>query len=368
MAGYSYSIRKNRMLRGYHPGFELSEDASGVLESISDEPVHYLYLRAIDSAAAGSDWGRLSFQFSGEESLVCYVYAVALDEDSFYRKGEPTRIEDFLCSGEEKHAIKKEFLQRVDASRFVNSKDILLYNLRGRYLYLVFEVIGQGACRISRMRVDQLGDHFMNTFPEIYRERGSFFHRYMSIFSSVYEDFQGNIEDLPKLLDIDSCPAKLLPVYGRWLGIDVGNDFLDERILRPLVKEAYQLNRIKGTKAVLERLTQIFFGEKALVLERNVMADYIGKEQMAEFEKLYGNSIYDVTILVKKPLEETEKSQLMFLLNQFKPVRSRLHLICLKQTGRLDSYSYLDMNARIPGEGTGRLDEKQGLGGTIRLK
>lgn len=368
MAGNLYLIQRNRMLGSYHPGFELSTDPEGVLESFPNEALHYLYFRAIDSAAADSGWGRLSFRLACDESVVCYVYAVALNEDSFYRQGKPMRIEDFLCNEEESHAIKKEFLWRVSASRFVNQKDILLYDLKGRYLYLIFEVLGEGACRISHMRVDQQGDNFMNTFPEIYREQGGFFHRFMSVFSSIYEDFQVDIDNLPKLLDIDSCPERLLPMYGRWLGIDVGNDFLDEKIMRPLVKEAYQLNRMKGTKAVLERLTEIFLGEKALVLERNVMADYVGKEQMAEFEKLYGNSVYDVTILVNKPMVEAEKSQLMFLLNQFKPVRSRLHLIYLKQTGTLDSYSYLDMNARVPGDGSGQLDGKQSLGGVIRLK
>ena len=361
-----YSIGKNRIELGYYPGFELTED--GVLQALPDEPDHCLYLKAIDSANPGSDWGRLSFNMECGENVVCYLYAAAMDEDSFYRNDMPVRIEDFLCSREEDHGIKREFMRKVDAARFVNKTDVLLYQLHGRYLYLIMEVVGLGQCRISNMKVDQLGDNFMDTFPEIYRERGSFFHRFMSVFSSIAGDFHQDIEHLPDLLDLDTCPERLLPLYGQWLGIDVGDDFLDAKILRPLVKEAYQLNRVKGTKAALERLTEIVLGEKALVLERNVMADYIGREQMAEFEKLYGNSVYDVTILVRKQVSEAQKSRLMFLLNQFKPVRSRLHLICLKQTDRLDAYSYLDMNARVPEEKSGRLDQKQGLGGMIRLQ
>ncbi len=366
MAGNVYSIRKNRIERGFHPGFKL--DSDGVLHSEPQTGVRYLYLRAIDSAAPGSGWGRLSFQMESEESIVWYVYAAALDEDSFYREGKPVRIEDFLCSSEEGHAIKKDFMWNVNASRFVNRSDMLLYGLQGRYLYLMVEVIGEGVCRLSNMKVDRTGDNFMNTFPEIYREPGSFFHRYMSVFSSVYEDFQKDIDALPELLDLDTCPDKLLPVYGRWLGLDVGQDFLDPQILRPLVKEAYRLNRLKGTKEVLERLTEIVLGEKALVLERNVMADYIGREQMEEFDRFYENGIYDVTILVSKPLPETKRSQLLFLLNQYRPVRSRLHLIYLKQTSTLDSYSYLDMNARVPDEQAAALDEQQELSGVIRLQ
>lgn len=366
MAGKVYSIKENRIRRGYHPGFELDKD--GGLTAVKDEPVHYLYIKAIDSAVLDSKWGRLNFKGNFSESMVCYLYVAALNEDSFYRRGQPVRIDEFLCDSREGITVKKEFLRRVNALRFVNQTDVLLYNLEGRYLYLVLELVGQGECRITDMKVDLQGDNFMNTFPEIYRERGGFFHRYLSVFSSVYNDFQKDIENLPQILDLDTCPAGLLPVYGRWLGINVGDDFLGEDILRPLVKEAYRLNRMKGTKAALERIARIVLGEEVLVLERNVMEDYIEKEQMAEFERLYGNSAFDVTILVKESITEVQKSQLLFLLDQFKPVRSRLHIIRLKKAGQLDSYSYLDMNARILEQGMGSLDSSQELDGMIRLK
>ncbi len=366
MAGRTYSIRGNRIGAGYHPGFEL--EADGGLAVLAEDTVHCLCLRTIDSGVSDSRWGRLSFTASFSENMVCYLYVAALNEDSFYRKGHPVRIDDFLCDSQEDVTIKKEFFRQVDALRFVNQTDVLLYELEGRYLYLMLELIGQGKGRIRDMRVDLQGDNFMDTFPEIYRERGGFFHRYLSVFSSVYNDFQKDIEHLPRILDLDTCPPEFLPVYGRWLGIDVGDNFLDEGILRPLVKEAYCLNRMKGTKAVLERIAWIVLGEEALVLERNVMEDYIEREQMAEFEKLYGNSAFDVTILVNESVTEVQKSQLLFLLDQFKPVRSRIHIIRLKKAGQLDSYSYLDMNARIQEQGMGSLDTSQELDGMVRLK
>jgi len=366
MAGVSYSIKKNRIQGGYHPGFDMLED--GTLVSIPGEASHSLYLKAIDSAVFDSSWGRLKFRAACSENMVLYLYAIALNEDSFYRQGRPVRIEDFLCDSGESPSIKKEFLRKVEAVRFVNQKDMLLYQLHGRYLYLVLEAVGEGECRIWDMKADLKGDPFMDTFPEIYRERNGFFHRYLSVFSSIYQDFQEDIEKLPELLNLDTCPEKLLPIYGRWLGIDVGNDFLDARILRPLVKEAYRLNRMKGTKAALERIAEIVLGAPVLVAERNVIEDYIDKEQLAEFDRLYGHSIYDVTILVQEPIPEVVKSQLLFLLEQFKPLRSRLHVVHLKKDGILDSYSYLDMNARISSPGTGSLDGKQELDGMVRLQ
>lgn len=207
----------------------------------------------------------------------------------------------------------------------------------------------------------------MNTFPEVYRERGSFFHRYLSVFSSIYEDFQEEIEELPRLLDLDTCPAFLLPVYASWLGLAVGDNFLEEPVLRTLVKEAFSLNRIKGTKAALLRIARIVLGEDVVVLERNVMGAYIEKEEVPQMNRLYGRTAQDVTILVGRPLTEVKRSQLLFLLEQFSPVRARLHVVCLKRACVLDSYSYLDWNAMVPWQGQGRLDREQEMDGAVCL-
>ena len=366
MAGASYSIKKNRIQRGLHPGFLLQEDGTLCLDET--EPVHLLYLRAVDGGEEGASWGRLSFRVSCSEDTVYRLYAAAFDEDSFYRKGKPVRIEDFLCDAQESREIKRQFMEEAGFRKFVNQKDLLLYDLQGRYLYLALEVMGEGSFSLSRLRVNRQGDPFMNTFPEIYREKGGFFHRYLSVFSSIYEDFQEEIEALPELLDLDTCPAFLLPVYASWMGLDVGENFLEESILRSLVKEACHLSRIKGTKAALGRITQIVLGEEALIVERNVMGACIRKDQLEQMNRLYGRSVHDVTILLQTPLSEVKKTQLLFLLNQFRPIRSRLHVVCLRDTSILDSYCYLDKNARIPWQGEGSLDREQEMDGSFCLK
>ncbi|MCI9436348.1 MAG: hypothetical protein HFH85_04110 [Lachnospiraceae bacterium] len=363
MAGASYSINYNRIQRGLYPGFELKEDGALILDP--KEGGHALYLRAVDGGEEKAAWGRLHFQVSCSEDMVYYLYAAAFDQDSFYHREQPMLIEDFLCDSRESQGIKRQFMQEAGFSRYTSQKDILLYDLQGRYLYLVLEVQGEGRFSMRGMRVDRQGDPFMNTFPEIYRERGSFFHRYLSVFSSIYEDFQEEIDELPRLLDLDICPAFLLPVYASWLGLSVGDNFLEESVLRALVKEAFSLNRMKGTRAALLRIARIVLGEDVVVLERNVMGAYIGKEETAQMNRLYGRTAQDVTILVGRPLTEVKKSQLLFLLEQFCPVRARLHVVCLKRTCILDSYTYLDWNAMVPWQGQGGLDTEQEMDGTV---
>ena len=365
MAGICYSIKKNRIESGLTVGFTMEED--GTLVMNEQEPRHALYVRALDCATQDGSWGRLSFEADYPENMTCYVYARALNESMFYRAGELTKIDDFLCNEAESPTIKREFFERVDAKRHINHKDVLLYEQRGRYLYFVIEFVGEGSGYLRNIKVDRRGDNFMQTFPEIYRERNSFFHRYLSIFSSIYMDFQEDIEQLPQLLDVDTCPVQLLITYGKWLGIDLDCDIQDEKILRELVREAYSLNRMKGTKKAIRKIAKIMLGEEVLILEHNIMEDYLAGKERMDIAKLYGSSIYDVVMLVEHPVSELVKSQLMYLIDQFRPLRSRIHIVHLKSDGMLDSHSYLDMNARAFEVENGGLDENQIMDGVVTL-
>ena len=183
----------------------------------------------------------------------------------------------------------------------------------------------------------------------------------------MFNDFQEEIERLPELLDVDTCPAQLLNTYGKWLGIDLDCDIQDETVLRKLVREAYSLNRMKGTKKAIERIAEIVLGEKVLILEHNIMQEYLTGKDRSDIADLYGNSIYDVIMLVEHPISELVKSQLMYLLDQFKPIRSRIHIVHLKSDGMLDSHSYLDMNARVFDVENGTLDECQSMDSVVTL-
>lgn len=364
MAGICYSMRKNRIESGWYTGFTLEEDGTLVMDPSAES--HVLCVRAIDCAEEDGTWGRLSFQAEYPESMTCYIHVKAMNEQQFYRSGKLTGISDFLCDPEEPLAVKHEFMERVGAIRHVNLQDILMYGQKGRFLYLMIEFSGAGAGFLKQLCIDRQGDIFMQTFPEVYRERNGFFHRYLSIFSSIYKDFQNDIEQLPTLLDLDTCPAGLLVTYGRWLGIDLNCDIQDENVLRSLVREAYELNRMKGTKRAVCRIAELMLGEEVLLLEHNIMREYLSDR--TDITELYGSSMYDVIMLVEHPVSDLMKSQLMYVLDQFKPLRCRIHIVHLKSDGVLDSHSYLDMNARVFEVEHAGLDESQMMDGVVTLK
>ncbi len=355
MAGINYTIRTNRLERSYLSGFDLDPDTN-VLYFDENTGIHRLYLDVIDSANSFSEWGRLSFGLSLPENMAIYVYAFASDQNTWYEDdGTTFEIMDKLRDPELPDSDKKNFFSGENSVRYVGRNDMLLYGLKGRYLFVAIEVLGSGEGYISRLRVDRKGDVFMDAFPSVYQERNSFFHKFLSVFSSIYNDVGYEIEKLPELLNPDTCPRECLPVYAEWLGIDLSGDFLSEQAERTFVREAYNLNRMKGTKACLARVLEIVLDEKVIILENNTIKSYQERGEMAESELISG-SIYDVNILIKKSFSDTMRQQLLYLLDQFKPLRCRLHLIQLRDTPILDSEVYLDMNAIISGDSVGYLD------------
>ena len=349
-----YTVRKNRLLKAAKTGFVIDDDKL-VLEE--DEDVRYLFLPAFDSGEPDGLWGRFVMEMETSEDQEYKVFLYASNEANFYRKGEVTGIEKFLCDEGIPSNIKLEFFKQAGGKTVINQDDFLLYELQGRYLYVGIEVTGIGNGRILGMKVTNPGDTFMNFFPNVYIDRNSFFHRYMSVLSSVYNDFQEKIDEFDKNLDVDEAGPELLEVFASWMGIDVSGNFLDVEALRTIVKEGPELNRLKGTKKALERISEIILGEKCKVVEKRVTKDC----------SAYGESIYDVTILVTKFVEEKVKAQLFFLLEQFVPVRTHLQVIYLSEKSELDTYSYLDVNARIFSTQDASLDGHMTLDSNIVL-
>ncbi|MDD2972847.1 MAG: phage tail protein [Lachnospiraceae bacterium] len=362
----NYSIRNNRLKKACITGMEIQGD--GVITFRREEEDRYVFLGSIDSARDETRWGRLHFHMERQPEQIVILHVFASDYQEFLRRGVETSVNEFLLDPEALVQHKKAVFQGSGESRFTNQDDILLYDLRGRYLWLFWEVLGIGEGSICDMNVNLPGDNFMNTFPSVYRSEGSFFHRYLSIFSTIYNDFQMEIDHVAEKLDIDRTPVELLPVFASWLGVDVSGDFLSEQQLREFVKEIYKLNRIKGTKQVLERLTEIVLGEKATIVEKNIVNDSLAQSQDERESKLYGDTPYDVTMLVKKYVDEKKKSQLFFLVKQFMPVRCRLNIIYLMENGVLDSYCYLDVNAKVYEKGQALLDDHRNLGSYLVLK
>lgn len=345
-----YTIKNNRLKQGYVEGFELQGNDTLVLDNKATN--HFAFLKPVDGVDDASLWGRLSCRMLLSEEIVCYIYIIAFDSPYIViPTKEQINLESYLYDpGVDSHD-KIRLLVELGAKRFVNTSDVLLYDLKGRFLVMAIEVAGFGDASIGRIRIGARGDNFTGAFPEVYQERNSFFHRYMSIFSSIYNDISEENEKLYEMLDLDKCTKEQLEMYGSWFGIDLRGGFLSEEVLRKIVKEAYQLNRMKGTKWAIERILNIMLGEDAILLEN----------------RLQDGRIFDVTIMINRKISEELRHQLTFILDQFKPLRTKIRLLQMEKEAIMDGNSYLDVNASIPKEKHVVLDEESIYDGAITL-
>lgn len=356
MAGIRFTINHNRLEKAVYSGMEYSEGKS--VRCTKEAGKHYMILPLLDSGVNDCPWGRVSFKVNKSNDTVFYLYLCAANE--------PIGVE--LINNKEKSFKEKiEFLAANRCLRFIDKTDVLLYEIEGRYLWVLVEVIGD-EFEISDMIVQAPGDNFMNLFPEVYREKNSFFHRYLSIFSSMYNDFQYNIDHAENLLEPDKMPIQLVEMYLKMFGVDVKGGYISEDVMRMLLKDIAWLMSNKGTRKCIERLCELFIGEIPIILERNIMNRYVRKTETEVYNNLYGSNPYDVTLLIKSNVELGKRRQLLHLLEQFKPVRCRLAVVFLENTGVLDGYSYLDHNAYVYNSSDAQLDDAQLMDGTVIIQ
>lgn len=356
MAGFTFSVRKAQLERALYNGMRIRED--GTVVCGAGEGPFSCVLDALDSGVEDCAWGRLRMRLKLPENGACYLYAAA---------GNEADQRAYLLDPKVPFAEKKRCLSGIRCLRFVNRQDVLLYEIEGRYLWIAVEVVGGGAA-FGDVKVYVPGDSFMEVFPEVYREKNSFFHRYLSIYSSIYHDFQDVLDHRADLPDVDRAPGKLLELFLQWIGIDVDGGFLEEELLRGLLKEAPELIRYKGSAQCIRRICRLFVGEEPTILERNLMRRYESSAQRKVNDSLYGDSPYDVTLLLSSAVDEHKKEQLRHLLEQFIPVRCRLRILFVEDRGVLDTHSYLDRNAVVFSPKEGRMDASTLADGGIMLK
>lgn len=330
----SYIMGNSRIARSRLEG--MRAEGEGILCLAENENEHTVFFPALVAQDGQHMWGRLHMEYELPEESVCSVYAFAADERHMWENAWENDMD-----------LRRRTFAEKGILCACNCKDMLLYRLSGKYLWIEIKVIGLGGGKLHSICVEDKGDQFLDTFPEIYREQGGFFHRYLSVFSSVYQDFQKEMEGVHRWLDLDTAPKPFLYRYAQWLGLELDGEFLEEELLRRLVKNAYELNRMKGTKEAIVKLIELVSGKQAIVVERGLIRSEMTEAEKEACDRLYGESAYDITVLVDSDRAELEKSRLLFLLRQFKPVRSCLRLVFYQEYNRMDSYCYMDHNARI---------------------
>lgn len=361
-----YGIRKYRLRsallgRGLLDGFVLDGDT--LRSDGSKQHTASIFLPALDSAVRDCEWGRISLRCQlGPESILT-IRAFASDQNLVRRGDEVVRIDDLLLDPMVSKREKERMFSLADGIERSGTQDVLLHGQNGRWLWLWLEVSGDAASILEDIRVYVPGDNFFRTFPQVYQTDNDFLRRYISVFSTMFQEFQEEILSLPQILDVDTAPSALLPVFASWLGLETDETLFTSDELRVLLKVAPELMARKGTRWAVENAVRLFVPETVYIVERNVISDNLGRGV-----ELYGSTPYDFTVMVGRQMDEKLRLRLMFLINQFKPVRSRYNIVFLEECGGLDAFTYLDINGAVNQAAPGTLNDGKALTGMTYLQ
>ena len=189
-------------------------------------------------------------------------------------------------------------------------------------------------------RDERMQEDFLGSFPEVYREQGGFFARYLKVLSSVYDEVQEAVEKRAEILDIEKADRERLIQYAAWFGFDCGGSVFDDDELRRIVGSLSGWNRKKGTKTVVQEILKDFYKEEAFLCE---------KEDG------------EVAIVMEGRKGRKEKEKILFLLEQFIPAGVRLLILDGADGGGMGGIVFTEVNSILVTPDERRLDIQAAL-------
>lgn len=249
---------------------------------------------------------------------------------------------------------KVDLFDDIGAKCYKNPKDVILYEFKGRYLWICLEFISyeQKPIKISKVKIEFPKVTFVDYLPEIYRapeNNSEFLERFLGIFQSIYVDLEDKIDNTPLKYDVDHTTKDFLSWIGDWLSLKNTSVWSEEQ-LRRLVKEAVKIYKMKGTKRAVAKIVKEYIGIEPIIVEQfDVKENMYYHKQKEVVEKLFGDNGYVFTVMVPQThIKDTENYiELLRVINEVKPVDSICNLVVLNDQIYLDNHCYVGINSFI---------------------
>ena len=314
-----------------------------VLEDCDAKKAGRFLSRTLDSGEQETIWHRLVMDAWIGENMAIYVYLYATD--SKIRAGE---VERRWKSGEWALTDMVSLMADFQKLEVRNPVDILLHEVQGRYLWLGMVAWGNGAGSpaVRTIQIYFPKEVWNRYLPEIYQgENQEFLERFLSIFQSIYEDFETRIRKDTSWLDLLSVDREMLNWLAGWIHVENGYLWTEE-CLRLYLMEGAALFARRGTARGLVRMIGIFTGETPY---------------LAEMEP--GEDPHRFTLFLKEHVIADARSYLAVerMIREGKPADMEVNLVSLKPYLFLDRDTYLGINSRLNGYGPAVLGRESAL-------
>ncbi len=249
---------------------------------------------------------------------------------------------------------KIDMLDYIGAKKYVNMDDLLMFNLKGRYLWLCLEIINyeKQRVKIRSVKIEFPRVSFVDYLPEIYKEgekEDSFLARYLGIFQSIYVDLEDRIDNTPIQFDTEKTNKDFLNWIADWISVKNASIW-GEKKLRKLIKESVSIYKMKGTKASISKIVKEYTGIDPIIVEQfDVKNNDYYQYQKKQVENLFGNNGYVFTVILSdKYIDDTEDYiELMKVIGSVSPIDSICNLVVLSDKIYLDHHCYMGMNSYI---------------------
>lgn len=337
-------------------------DKDGIWADLSKGTGHSGFIsRILDSREDDTQWHRLVFQtIGGEEDP--YLVTVFAGNRLMLPDGRdvPSLVADQTLSFEEKLSCMGSFIKK----RSAGFSDMLLFEVRGRYLWIAVELFAQGSPppKLGNFQVYFPKQSWMSYLPEVYQasDTNQFLERYLAVLQVLYESMNDRIRGIPGLLDVDKTGEENLVRLADWLDI-TGSHIWNSMQLRQLLKQAVQLYKMRGTREGIRRMIRLYTGGEAYIVERHQLEPYMEDESSKRvLTRLYGSSPDVVSVIVEKEYAPTRKAYhtLWCVIEEMKPAQIEVELVVLEPYMYLGGHTYMGINSAFGVYRDVRLDDQ----------
>lgn len=323
--------------------------------------------RIFDSREPEMEWHRLVLKVTDASDAPYRVMIYTAEEAVVKWKNEKVPISSLIGNTEISMEEKLKVLEPFCKKSMTGKSDILLHEVKGRYLWISLEVYKQfgQSLKFENMTAYFPKKSWLSYLPELYEASDTehFLDHYLSVFQSVYDDLNQSIEEIPYLLDVDTTKTKYLDALCQWIGVTKSQMWPDEK-KRVLLSEAVDLFKIRGTRAGIMKVLRLYLEDEVFLIEKHQWKQaHLTESRKRLYESLYGASSYTITVLVKEESVPSRKEYqtLLQVIRSVKPAQADLNLVVLKPYLFLDGHSYLGVNSVLGKYRDASLDGKSVL-------
>ncbi len=337
--------------RGFFYGCEYREELGLLPQEMVSGTAIYIS-RALDSGVSETIWSRVKFDIVlPKDTMVVFSY-FASDSDLLEYNNQSIIVDNYIQGDTVMLIDKLNALEGLWIEERKNPEDILISKAKGRYLWFKLELISKNKVvpMIQGMEIEFPRESFIEYLPDIYRshtENFQFLDRFLGMYQSMILDLQEEIVNISHYLDSDVTTTEFLQWLAEWVAVDDVFRW-EEHKLRQFMKQSFSIYKLKGTKEGLEKVIELYLGQKPMIVETyDIMNTYGKSEYQEHYQNLYGDNIYSFFVFVEEKFVRTNEVLvgLNAIIEHYKPAYTIGKLIVLKSFMLLGQHVYLGINS-----------------------